>query len=127
MRSNIQRAGVKFKHILTPGRPQLGGKPETSPVHIQAAPRAKFSTTEVLWKSSQWNGSSSPQGKRGKLGKITVGVALGLSTVVLAQSLHTGTLAAMALKVNLNSSEGDWKITKGETIQQSPRIFNVHS
>uniref|UniRef100_A0A4W6EZF4 Mono-ADP ribosylhydrolase 1 n=1 Tax=Lates calcarifer TaxID=8187 RepID=A0A4W6EZF4_LATCA len=115
VRADFQRAGVKFKHILAPGSPQLGGKPATSPLrrgHISAALRAeKFSTT-ALCKSSQGSGSSSPPGRRGWLGKVVFGAALGVSTVTLVQSLHTGTVAAMALKVNLNSAEGDWKETK---------------
>lgn len=122
VRADFQRAGVKFKHIIAPGSPQPGGKPATSPLrgHINAALRAeKFSTTTAaaaLWKSSQGNGSFSPWGRRGWLGKVALGAALGVSTVALVQSLHTGTLAAMALKINLNSAEGDWKETKGETV-----------
>ncbi|XP_039975558.1 ADP-ribose glycohydrolase MACROD1 isoform X3 [Xiphias gladius] len=118
VRADFQRAGVKFKHIIAPGSPQPGGKPATSPLrgHINAALRAeKFSTTTAaaaLWKSSQGNGSFSPWGRRGWLGKVALGAALGVSTVALVQSLHTGTLAAMALKINLNSAEGDWKETK---------------
>ncbi|XP_027141374.1 ADP-ribose glycohydrolase MACROD1 isoform X3 [Larimichthys crocea] len=114
VRANIQGAGVKFKHAVSAGRPlhQLTGTPATSPVrgHINA----KFSTTTAaaLWRSSQGNGSLSPRLRRGRLGKVTVGVAVGVSTVVLVQSLHTGALSAMALKVNLNSAEGDWKETK---------------
>ncbi|XP_036934057.1 ADP-ribose glycohydrolase MACROD1 isoform X1 [Acanthopagrus latus] len=109
--------GVKFKHILTSGSRQLGGKPATSPVrgHINVAARAeKFSTTATagFWKSNQGNGSSSPGGRRGWLGKVALGAALGVGTVALVQSLHTGTLTAMALKVNLNSDEGGWKETK---------------
>ncbi|GLD70292.1 O-acetyl-ADP-ribose deacetylase MACROD1 isoform X1 [Lates japonicus] len=115
VRADFQRAGVKFKHIVAPGSPQLGGKPATSPLrrgHISAALRAeKFSTT-ALCKSCQGSGPSSPPGRRGWLGKVVFGAALGVSTVTLVQSLHTGTVAAMALKVNLNSAEGDWKETK---------------
>ncbi|XP_044061099.1 ADP-ribose glycohydrolase MACROD1 isoform X7 [Siniperca chuatsi] len=117
VRANFQGAGVKFKHILSPGSPQLGGKPATSSLcgHFNVAVRAKkFSTTTTaaLWKSSQGNGSSSPRGRRGWLGKVALGAVLGVSTVALVQSLHTGTLTAMALKLNLNSAEGDWKETK---------------
>lgn len=117
-RANFQGAGVKFKHILTCGSPQLGAKPATSAVrgHINGALRAeKFSTsttTAALWKSSQVNGCSSPRGRRGWLGKVALGAALGVSTAALVQSLHTGTLTAMALKVNLDSADGDWKKTK---------------
>lgn len=118
--------GVKFKHIITCGSRQLGGKPATSPVrgHINGAARAeKFSTTTTaaFWKSNQGNGASSPRGRRGWLGKVALGAALGVGTVALVQSLHTGALTAMALKVNLNSDEGGWKETKGETVQQRPR------
>ncbi|XP_034546450.1 ADP-ribose glycohydrolase MACROD1 isoform X2 [Notolabrus celidotus] len=118
-RADFQGAGVKFKHFLSPGSPHLGGKPAKSPVrgHINAAPRAeKFSTTAVVWKSSQGNGSSwsssSPRGRRGWLGKFALGAALGASTAALVQCLHTGTLTAMAQKIDLNSTEGDWKKIK---------------
>nr|XP_020446963.1 O-acetyl-ADP-ribose deacetylase MACROD1 isoform X1 [Monopterus albus] len=116
VRAGFQGAGVKFKHILTPGGPQLGAKPAISLFrgHINTAFRAeKFSTTAaVLWKSSQGNGFSSLRGTRGWLGKVACGAALGVSTVALIQALHTGTLTAMALKVDLNSAEGDWKETR---------------
>ncbi|XP_042274846.1 ADP-ribose glycohydrolase MACROD1 isoform X6 [Thunnus thynnus] len=117
VRTDIQRAGIKFKHIFTPGSPQLGGKPATSPLrgHIHAAPRAEklLTTTRALWRSSQGSSpSSSPRGKSVWLGRVALGTALGVSAAALVQSLHTGTLAAMALKVNLNSAEGDWKETK---------------
>ncbi|XP_040904178.1 ADP-ribose glycohydrolase MACROD1 isoform X2 [Toxotes jaculatrix] len=116
VRADFQRAAVKFGHIVAPGSFQLGGKPATSPVrgHINAAFRAeKFSTTAAaLWKSSQGSGSFLTRGRRGWLGKVALGAALGVSTVALVRSLHTGTLAAMAFKVNLNSTGGDWKETK---------------
>ncbi|XP_031158888.1 ADP-ribose glycohydrolase MACROD1 isoform X3 [Sander lucioperca] len=116
VRADFQGAGVKFKHILTPGSLRLGGKPEKSPVrgHINAALRAeKFSTTTAaLLKSNQGNASSSPRGMRGWLGKVALGAALGVSTVALVHSLHTGTVTAMDRKVKLNSAEGDWKETK---------------
>nr|XP_046262412.1 ADP-ribose glycohydrolase MACROD1 isoform X2 [Scatophagus argus] len=116
-RASFQGAGVKFKHILAPRTPQLGDKPATSSLrgHINAAHRSeKFSatTTAALWKSSQGNGSSSPRGRRSWLGKFALGLTIGVSAVALSQTLHTGTLTAMALKVNLNSAEGDWKKTK---------------
>lgn len=126
VRANFQGAGVKFKHILTPGSPQLVRKPATSSLrgHINVALRAeKFSTTAALWRSSQGNGSSIYRGRRGSLGRVALGVTLGVSTVALVQSLHTGTLTAMALKVNLNSAEGDWKEIKGEAVQPRPRGF----
>ncbi|XP_060904262.1 ADP-ribose glycohydrolase MACROD1 isoform X2 [Labrus mixtus] len=118
VRADFQRAGDKFKHILSPGSPQLGGKPATSPVrgHINAPHRAgRFSTSPTAaaaWKSSQGNCSSSPGGRRGWLGKFALGAALGVSSAALVQFLHTTTLTAMAQKVNLNSAEGDWKETK---------------
>ncbi|XP_041653480.1 ADP-ribose glycohydrolase MACROD1 isoform X2 [Cheilinus undulatus] len=115
IRADFQGAGVKFKHILSPGSPQLGGKPATSPVrgHINAPLRAeRFSTTAAVWKSSQGSCPSSPTGRRGWLGKFALGAALGVSTATLVQCLHTGTLTAMAQKVNLNSAEGEWKETK---------------
>ncbi|XP_028444683.1 ADP-ribose glycohydrolase MACROD1 isoform X1 [Perca flavescens] len=117
VRADFQGAGVKFKHILTPGSLRLGGKTATSPArgHINAALRAeKFSTsTAALLKSSQGNASSSsPRGMRGWLGKVALGTALGMSTVALVHSLHTGTVTAMDRKVQLNSAEGDWKKTK---------------
>ncbi|XP_074529984.1 ADP-ribose glycohydrolase MACROD1 [Halichoeres trimaculatus] len=114
-RADFQGAGIKFKHFLSPGSPQLGGKPATSPVrgHINVAPQAgRFSTTAAVLKSCQGKGSSSPRGRRGWLGKFALGTALGASTAVLVQCLHTGTLTAMAQKVDLNSAEGDWDKTK---------------
>lgn len=115
VRSDFQGAGIKFKHFLSPGSPQLGGKPATSPVrgHINAVPQAeRFSTTAAVWKSCQGKGSSSPRGRRGWLGKFALGTALGASTAVLVQCVHTGTLTAMAQKIDLNSAEGGWKETK---------------
>ncbi|XP_051276978.1 ADP-ribose glycohydrolase MACROD1 isoform X3 [Dicentrarchus labrax] len=115
--ANFQGAGVKFRHSLTSGSPQLGGKPATSPLrgHINAALRAvKFSTTATaaIWKSSQRDGSAAPRLRAGWLGKVALGAALGVSTLALVQYLHTGSCTAMAQKVNLNSAEGDWKETK---------------
>ncbi|XP_047441467.1 ADP-ribose glycohydrolase MACROD1 isoform X2 [Mugil cephalus] len=113
--ADFQTAGVKFKHILTPQSRQLGPKPATSPVrgHINAALRAdKFSTTTTLWKSGHGSASFLPQGGRGWLGKFALGATLGVTAAALVQSLHTGTFTAMALKVNLNSADGDWKEAK---------------
>lgn len=131
VRADFQGAGVKFKHILTPGSPRLGAEPATSCVrgHINAALRAeKFSTqtTAELWKSSQGKASSSPAGRRGWLGKVALGAALGVSTVALVQSLHTGTVTAMARKVNLNSAEGDWKETKDFLLSLSVKDRREH-
>lgn len=123
VRANFQGAGVKFKHILTPGSLPLVRKRATSCPrgHINVSNRSgKFSATTktaALWRSSQGNGSSTSQGRRSSLGRITLGVTLGASTVALVQSFHTGTLKAMAPKVNLNSAEGDWKEIKGEAAQ----------
>ncbi|XP_078025510.1 ADP-ribose glycohydrolase MACROD1 isoform X3 [Epinephelus lanceolatus] len=130
-RADIQGAGVKFKHILSSGSPQLGTGPATSPVrgHINAALRAeKFSTTTTaaLWKSSQGKASSSARGRRGWLGKVALGAALGVSTVGLLQGLHTGTVTAMAFKVNLNSAEGDWKETKDFLLSLSVKDRRQH-
>ncbi|XP_026185489.1 ADP-ribose glycohydrolase MACROD1 isoform X2 [Mastacembelus armatus] len=113
VRADLQGAGVKFKHILTSGGPWLEGKPATSPVrgHINAALRVDKLSTTALWRSSQGNGSSSPRGSRGWLGKVALGAAFGVGTVALVQSFHTGTLAAMAFKVDLNSAK-EWKKTK---------------
>ncbi|XP_022058965.2 ADP-ribose glycohydrolase MACROD1 isoform X3 [Acanthochromis polyacanthus] len=115
----LSRAGVKFKHILTPGSPQQGGQPATGLLHghINVAPRAaRLSTTTVtaaVWKSSQVNGSSSPRARRGWLGKLALGAVLGVSAATLVQCVHTGSFTAMALKkVNLDSPQGDWKETK---------------
>lgn len=106
--ANLQGAGAKFKHSLAPGSPRLVKKPTTSPRgHINPNPPAeKFSSTF-----------------RGR--RVALVVAAGTSAAGLVWALHTGTFAAMALKVNLNSSEGDWKETKGETVQPRPRRFLI--
>lgn len=122
--ANLQGAGAKFKHILAPGSPRLVKKPTTSlRGHINVDPPAeKFSTTATAahWWSSQGSGSPTYRGRR-----VALVVAAGTSAVGLVWALHTGTSAAMALKVNLNSSEGDWKETKGETVQPRPRRFLI--
>ncbi|XP_054453465.1 ADP-ribose glycohydrolase MACROD1 isoform X2 [Anoplopoma fimbria] len=125
--ADFQGPGVRFKHMFS----HLGGNQATSPVrgHIKAALRAeKFSTTTAtaIWKSSQVKGSSSPRGTRGWLGKVALGAALGVSTVALVQSLHTGTVTAMAGKVNLNSAEGDWKKTKDNLLSLSVKDRRQH-
>ncbi|XP_035988342.1 ADP-ribose glycohydrolase MACROD1-like isoform X2 [Fundulus heteroclitus] len=116
VRADFQRAGVRFRHLLPPGSPQLGRTPVTSPVrsHINAAVRAdRFSTAAAaLRKSSQASGSFSPGGRRGWLGRFALGAALGAGTAALVQALHTGVMTAMALKINLDSAEGDWKEAK---------------
>ncbi|XP_028271457.1 ADP-ribose glycohydrolase MACROD1 isoform X2 [Parambassis ranga] len=113
---HFQRAGVKFKHILSPGSPQLGGKPATSHLrgHISSAPRAKKfpTTTTALGAFSQGNALSVQRGRRVWLGRFTLGAVLGVSTGALVQSVHTGAITAMASKVNLDSADGNWKETK---------------
>ncbi|XP_030000680.1 ADP-ribose glycohydrolase MACROD1 isoform X1 [Sphaeramia orbicularis] len=112
----VQRTGVRFKYILCPGAPQPGRTPATGLIrgHINAEHRAKFSTTAAaaFWKSSPVSSPSTHRRRTGWLGRVALGAALGVSTAALVQCLHTGTLAAMARKVNLNSAEGDWKETK---------------
>ncbi|KAM8848674.1 ADP-ribose glycohydrolase MACROD1 isoform 1-T1 [Synchiropus picturatus] len=111
MLSRVQPAGVRFTHSLTRTFFQVGGKPSRS--HTAAAPRASFSTTRAQQGAhTRETGSISPPGKRAWLGRAAVGAALGVGTLVVGSSLHTGSLAAMALKVDLTSAEGDWKETK---------------
>ncbi|KAJ0002891.1 hypothetical protein NQD34_008040, partial [Periophthalmus magnuspinnatus] len=109
------RTGVRFIHSLTPGAScQLKRNPAPGlicrPLYRDLAP--KFSTTPAFWTSSQTGGLPSSRGRRHWLGIVALGTALGVSSAALIQSLHTGTFAAMPLKVNLNSAEGDWKETK---------------
>nr|XP_054595122.1 ADP-ribose glycohydrolase MACROD1 isoform X4 [Nothobranchius furzeri] len=119
VRSDFQRAGVKFKHFFTlGGSPQFGRTPVASPARgeVDAAIRAhRFSTTTAAGaprKFVQANGSSLPRGRSGWLGKFALGAALGASTAALVQSFHTGVITAMSHKINLGSAEGDWKETK---------------
>ncbi|XP_063732406.1 ADP-ribose glycohydrolase MACROD1 isoform X2 [Eleginops maclovinus] len=127
--ADFHAAGAKFKHGVTPVSPQA-----TSPVggHINAALRAeKFSTATTaaaaaLWRSSQGRASSSPRGRIGWLGKVALGAALGLSTVALVQYLHTGTVTAMACKLNLNSADGDWKESKDCLLSLSVKDRRQH-
>ncbi|XP_061581557.1 ADP-ribose glycohydrolase MACROD1 isoform X2 [Cololabis saira] len=116
--SDFQGAGVKFKHVLM-GSPQLGAKPATSPArsHVHAAFQAdrlskSATVAAALGRSSQASGPLFPRGRRGWLGQFALGAALGAGTVALVQSLRTGALTAMALKVNLDSAGGDWKEIK---------------
>ncbi|XP_074504725.1 ADP-ribose glycohydrolase MACROD1 isoform X3 [Sebastes fasciatus] len=126
--------GVKFKHVLSPGRLQLGAKPATSPSPVRGHIKAvKLSTTAVaaagLWRSSQVKfSSSSARGRRGWQGQVALcGAALlGVSTGALLQSLHTGTVTAMDRKVNLNSAEGDWKETKDSLLSMSVKDRRQH-
>uniref|UniRef100_A0A669DDZ2 Mono-ADP ribosylhydrolase 1 n=1 Tax=Oreochromis niloticus TaxID=8128 RepID=A0A669DDZ2_ORENI len=120
--ADTQSVGVKFKHILTPGSPQLGRRPATSAPrsHINAVRRTdKFSTTTPLCRSSRGTHSFLPQVNRGWLGKFALGTAFGVSTAVLVQSLHTGAFTGMALKINLDSDKEDWKETKGNLLSLS--------
>lgn len=130
----LQKAGVKFKHFLTPGSPQqqLGGTPVKSPVrgYVKAATRAdRLSTstaTATLRRFSQANGSPSLlQGRTGWLGKFALGATLGVGTAALVQSLHTGIITAMSLKINLDSAEGNWKETKGERFHEAHNFTNT--
>ncbi|XP_077433583.1 ADP-ribose glycohydrolase MACROD1 isoform X1 [Vanacampus margaritifer] len=108
--SRVVAAGVRFKHIiLTPGRVQLGPKPATSPVsgHINTA---HFTTTSATrWRSTQGNCFSSPPGKRVRSGTV-------IGTCALTASLYTGAMAAM--KVDLNSTGGEWKEIKEFLLSQ---------
>ncbi|KAM4554826.1 ADP-ribose glycohydrolase MACROD1 isoform 1-T1 [Odontesthes bonariensis] len=130
--ADFQRVGVKFKHFVTLVSPQLGGKPATSPVrgHINAALRAdRFSTTApkaALWKSSRAKGFSLAWGRAGCLGRFALGAALGGTTAALVQGLHTGATTAMALKINLDSAEGDWKETKDFLLSLSVKERRRH-
>ncbi|XP_008325078.1 ADP-ribose glycohydrolase MACROD1 isoform X1 [Cynoglossus semilaevis] len=111
VRANYHGASVKFSHSVGPQSPQQAVNPATGPV---LGIIKKFTTTAALGSSSQGNRFSSPQQRGGWfwLGKITQAAVLGVSSVALIVSFHTGSLAAMARKVNLNSAEGDWKETK---------------
>lgn len=132
VRANFQGAGVRFKHILSPGTPHPVRKPATSVPggRINGTPRAeKFSTTtptQALWRSGPDNGCSATRGRTGRLGRVALGVAMGVSSVAVVQALHTGTLSAMARRVNLDSAQGDWKETKGEAVQPRPDRCSVN-
>lgn len=125
--ANFQGAGAKFKHFLSPGNQQFVKKHPTSLCsHFNIAPRGEnFSKTAALWTPSQGSGSSVYRGRRGFLGKFALGAAAGLSIATLVQSLHTGAVTAMALKINLNSAEGDWKKIKGEAVKQNLKECSV--
>lgn len=112
---DFQKVGVQFKHTLT-----TGSSPVTIPArsHVNAALPAKKPppVRTELWKPGQACTSPSSRWKSSLLGKFALGAALGASTVTLVRSLHTGTITAMPLKVNLDSADGDWKKTKGESV-----------
>ncbi|KAF3838528.1 hypothetical protein F7725_010296 [Dissostichus mawsoni] len=46
------------------------------------------------------------------LSRVRADLQAAVSASALVQSLHTGTVTAMARKLNLNSADGDWKETK---------------
>lgn len=125
--ANFNGAGAKLKHILSPGSQQFIKKHPTSLCgHFNIALRGEnFSKTAALWTPSQGSRSSVYRGRRGFLGKLALGAAAGLSIATLVQCLHTGAVTAMALKINLNSAEGDWKKIKGEAVKQNiKRMFS---
>ncbi|XP_078810206.1 ADP-ribose glycohydrolase MACROD1 isoform X4 [Oryzias latipes] len=111
LHAEFQKDTVKFKHTLS-----AWNSPVIIPTrsNINAAVTAKKSSLvgSELWKSSQANTSPPTEWKRSLLGKFALGAALGVGTVTLVRSVHTGAVTAMALKVNLDSADGDWKKTK---------------
>lgn len=127
VRANFQGVGVRFKHVLSPGSPHCARKPAVglsrtrSPVTSE-----KFSTTarsQALWRSAAGSTCSVSPGKTsGLLGRVVLGVAAGVSSVAVVQGLHTGSLSAMARRVNLESAEVNWKETKGEAVQTRPGV-----
>lgn len=119
--ANFQGSGAKFKHFLSHGGQQFVKKhPPSLCGHSNIARRGEnFTKTVALWTPSHGSGSSVYRGRRGFLGKLALGAATGLSIATLVQSLHTGAVSAMALKINLNTAEGDWKKIKGEAVKQN--------
>lgn len=113
---HFQGAGAKLKHILSPGTQQFVKKHPTPLCdHFNIAPRGEnLSKTAALWTRSQGSGSSVGRSRGGFAGKLALGAAAGLSFATLVQSLHTGAITAMALKIDLSSTKGDWKMIKGE-------------
>ncbi|KAK7922430.1 hypothetical protein WMY93_009332 [Mugilogobius chulae] len=116
-RARAASCSVKFMHMFTSGascqlQTNLSARFIRFPLYRESA--LKFSTTPAFGKSWLHKGLLSARGKkRGHwLGTAVLGTALGISSAALIQSLHTGNFAAMPLKVNLNSAEGDWKETK---------------
>lgn len=118
VRANFQGVVVRFKHVPPPGSPLRARKPA---VGLTRSPVTKFSTSarpEALWRSALASACSDSRGKTpGLLGRVVLGVAAGVSSVAVVQALHTGSLCAMARRVNLESAEGNWKETKGEAVQ----------
>lgn len=119
--ADLHGAGAKYKHFLSHGNQQFEKKhPPSLCGHFNIAPRCEnFPKTVALWTPSQGSGSSINRGRRGFLGKLALGAAAGSSTATLGHSLHTGAVSAMALKINLDSAEGDWKKIKGEAVHQN--------
>lgn len=127
---NFQGAGAKFKHLLSPGSQQFVKKRSAFlRGHFYIAPRGEnISKTAALWTPSQGSDPSVFRSRRGFLGKLALGAAAGLSFATLLQSLHTGAITAMALKIDLSSAEGDWKKIKGEASNQNfKRTFSSMS
>nr|XP_057919981.1 ADP-ribose glycohydrolase MACROD1 isoform X6 [Doryrhamphus excisus] len=87
-------SGVKFKHILMTAsvQVQVQAKPATSPIRGHIKP-ATFTANSVRWRSALRN---------------CVG------------ALHTGTMAAV--KVDLNSTAGDWKEIKDFLLSQPAEV-----
>lgn len=123
LHAEFQKDTVKFKHTLS-----AWNSPVIIPTrsNINAAVTAKKSSLvgSELWKSSQANTSPPTEWKRSLLGKFALGAALGVGTVTLVRSVHTGAVTAMVLKVNLDSADGDWKKTKGESVLPSFKGFH---
>lgn len=98
---SLSRVGVRFKPPATSALRSSISSPR------QAKP---FSTSTA---AAQWNRStSSTRTRTGWLGRVALGAALGLSAAAVVRSVHTGAIAAMANKVDLDSAEGDWKEIK---------------
>ncbi|XP_075902786.1 ADP-ribose glycohydrolase MACROD1 isoform X1 [Nelusetta ayraudi] len=123
VRANFQGVGVRFKHVLSPGIPHCARKPAVGLSRTRSPVTAeKFSTTarsEALWRSAAGSTCSASSRKTsGLLGRVVLGVAAGVSSVAVVQALHTGSLSAMARRVNLESAEGNWKETKDFLLSQ---------
>ncbi|XP_054647152.1 ADP-ribose glycohydrolase MACROD1 isoform X2 [Dunckerocampus dactyliophorus] len=104
--------GVRFKRISTTGSVQMGGKPATSPFRGHIKP-ANFAATPVRWRFSLGNCFSSTPRKRSRPGSV-------IGTITLVGSLHTGTMTAM--KVDLNSTAGDWREIKDFLLSQPVEV-----
>lgn len=105
-------AGVGFQRAAASGKSAATSALRS---HISSVLQAnKFSTTAAaaIWKSGQWNSSPSTRGRTGWLGRFALGAALGLSAAAVVHSIHTGSITAMASKVDLSSAKGDWNKIK---------------